>query len=123
MAMVVSSNGVPHDALAWACVQPCRRQGIGEERARGDFGRARHAANFEVGVLRHHGRRPVRIDVVHRDEGMRARHAVDRRMVHAMQDGDTSVLERIDRIEDIKETFRRRARRREFPTVKYLVYL
>jgi hypothetical protein len=32
-------------------------------------------------------------------------------------------MEGIDRIEDLKETFRRRSRRREFPVIKYLVYL
>lgn len=43
--------------------------------------------------------------------------------MHVMQTGDLSVLEQVERIEDIKETFRRRAHRREFPTIKYLVYL
>ena len=40
-----------------------------------------------------------------------------------MQAGDLSVLESVDRLEEIKETFLRRANRKEFPTVKYLVYL
>ncbi len=43
--------------------------------------------------------------------------------MQVMQTGDLSVLEQIDRMDDIKETFLRRANRREFPTIKYLVYL
>ena len=40
-----------------------------------------------------------------------------------MQTGDLSVLEQVERFDDIKETFMRRANRKEFPTLKYLVYL
>jgi hypothetical protein len=43
--------------------------------------------------------------------------------MHVMQTGDNGVLEAVERLEDIKETFRRRANRNEFPTIKYLIYL
>jgi len=43
--------------------------------------------------------------------------------MQVMHGGDLSVLEEIDRIHDVKETFLRRANRKEFPTIKYLVYL
>ena len=43
--------------------------------------------------------------------------------MNVLQSGDLSLLEQVDRLEDIKETFLRRANRREFAVVKYLVYL
>ena len=43
--------------------------------------------------------------------------------MQVMQTGDLAQTELIEKIEDIKETFGRRAYRKEFATVKYLVYL
>ena len=43
--------------------------------------------------------------------------------MQVMQTGDLGQTEEIEKIEEIKETFGRRAIRKEFPTVKYLVYL
>jgi hypothetical protein len=43
--------------------------------------------------------------------------------MNVLQSGDLSLLEQVERLEDIKETFLRRANRREFAVVKYLVYL
>lgn len=40
-----------------------------------------------------------------------------------MHSGDLGYLEGLERLDEIKETFMRRASRREFATVKYLVYL
>lgn len=43
--------------------------------------------------------------------------------MHVMQTSSQSSVADIDRLEDIHEVFMRRASRKEFPTVKFIVYL